>query len=86
MFAHRKSYAGNPPMVVLDLSYYLSFKVICDFEGQTCTNHAISLLLHLEVWVGMFAHRKSYAGKPMVVLDLSYDISFKVICDFEGQA
>ena len=47
-------------MVVLDLSYDLSFKVIYDSEGQIYTNYAISsLLFHVEVWVVMFAHRKS---------------------------
>ena len=49
----------------------------------------LPLLLHKEMqyvlpafWVVMFAHRKSYAGNPMVVFDLSYDLSFKVISDF----
>ena len=72
-------------MVTLVLTYDLSFKVICDFEGETYTNQAISLLLHVEFWVVMFAHRKSYAGNPMVVLHLSYNLSFKVIYDFEGR-
>ena len=55
-------------------------------EGQIYTNHAISsLLFHVQVWVVMFAHRKSYTGNPMVVLDLSYDLLFKVICDLQGQ-
>ena len=37
-------------MVVLDLPYGLSFKVIYDFEGRTYTIHAISpLLLQIEM-------------------------------------
>ena len=84
-YQYRKSWSRNP-LVILDLSYDLSFKVICDFEGQIYRNHAISsLLLHVEVWVVMFAYRKSYIRNPMVVLDLSYDLSFKVIYDSEGQ-
>ena len=85
MFVYRNSYTRNL-MVVLVLTYDLSFKVICDSEGHIYTNHAISsLLFHVEVWVVMFAYRKPYIRNLMVVLDLSYDLSFKVICDFEGQ-
>ena len=70
----------------LVLTYDLSFKVICDFECQTDRKHArSSLWLHVELWVVIFAHRKSYAGNPMVVLDLPYDLSIKVIYDFEGR-
>ena len=72
--------------MTLVLTCKLSFKVICNFEDQTYTNHAISsLYLHVEFLVVMFAHRKSYAGNPMVVFDLSYDLTFTVISDFLGR-
>ena len=37
-------------MVVFDLSYDLSIMVICDFEGQSYANYALSpLLLPVEI-------------------------------------
>ena len=40
-------HVGNHSQEVKEvvLTYNLSFKVICDFQGQTYSNHAISPLL-----------------------------------------
>ena len=85
MTSNRKLGSRNP-VVVLVLTYDLSFKVICDFEGQIYTNHAISpLILHVEMQYVLPAYRKSWSRNPLVILVLTYDLSFKVICDFEGQ-
>ena len=68
------------------LTYDLSFKVICDFQGQTCANHAIShLLLPVEIHYVIPSYRKSWSRNLIVILVLTYDLSFKVVCDFQGQ-
>ena len=68
------------------LTYDLSFKVICDVQHHTCANHAISpLLLPVEIEYVIPSYRKSWSRNPLVVLVLTYDLSFKVICDFQGQ-
>ena len=73
-------------MVVLDLPYSLSFKVIYEFEGRTYTNHDTSpLLLHVEMQYVLPAYGKSWSQNPLVTLVLTCDLSFKVICNFEGQ-
>ena len=41
---YRKSWSRNP-LVILDLTSDLSFKVSGDFQGQSYTKHAISALL-----------------------------------------
>ena len=71
---------------MLVLTYDLSFKVVCDFQGQTYANHALSpLLWHVEVQYVLPSYRKSWSRSPLAILMLTYDLSFKVICDFEGQ-
>ena len=83
--SYRKSWARNP-LVALVLTYDLSFKVIRDFQGQTCANHAIShLLLPVEIHYVIPSYRKSWSRNLIVILVLTYDLSFKVICDFQGQ-
>ena len=68
------------PLVILVLTYDLSFKVICDFEDQTYTNHAISpLLLPVEIQYVLPSYRKSLSRNPLIVLVFTYDLSFKVI-------
>ena len=73
--------------MMLVLTYDLSFKVICDFQGETYTNHAISpLLLPIEIQYILPSYRKSLSRKPLILLDLTCDLWFKVICDFQGQS
>ena len=73
-------------LVISVLTYDLSFKVICDFQGQTYTNHAVSpLLLLVEMHDVLPLYRKSLSRNPLMLLVLTYDNSFKVICDFQGQ-
>ena len=70
----------------VDLTSVLSFKVIGDFEGQSYTKHAISaLLLPVETQYILPSYRKSWSRNPQVILDLTSDLSFKVIGDFQGQ-
>ena len=74
-------------MVMLDLTCDLSFKVIGDFQGQSHTKHAISaLLLPVETQYVLPSYSKSWSRNPLVILDLTCDLSFKVICDFQGQS
>ena len=74
------------PLILLVLTYDLSFKVICDFQGQTYTNHAISpLLVPVEIQYVRPSCRKSWSKNPLMLLFLTYDLLFKVICDFEDQ-
>ena len=77
--------------MILDLTYNLSFKVIsdllfrviCDFQGQTYTKHAISALpLPVEMQYVLRSHMKSWSRNPLVILVFIYDLSFKVISDF----
>ena len=83
--SNRKSWSNNL-MVMLDLTYDLSFKVICNFNDQTYANHALSpLLWHIEIQYVLPSYRKSWSRNPLVMLDLTYDLSFKVICDFQDQ-
>ena len=85
MTSNRKSWSKNL-MVMLDLTYDLSFKVICNFNDQTYANHALSpLLWHIEIQYVLPSYRKSLSRNPLVMLDLTYDILFNVICDFPGQ-
>ena len=82
---YRKSWPRNP-LKILDLTYGLSFKVIWDVQGHTYTNHAISpLFLSVEIQYVTPSYRKPWPRNPLVILDLTYDLSFKVICDFQGQ-
>ena len=72
--------------MILDLTCDLSFKVIGDFHGQSYTKHAISaLLLPVETQYVLPSYRKSWSRNPLVILDLTSDILFKVIGDFQGQ-
>ena len=83
MTSNRKSWSRNP-LVTLVLTYDLSFKVICDFQGHTYTNHAISpLFLPVEIQYVTLSYRKPWPRNPLVILDLTYDLSFKVISDFQ---
>ena len=70
---------------MLDLTSVLSFKVICDFEGQSYTKHAMSaLLLPIETQYVLPSYRKSWSRNQLVILDLTSDLLFKVIGDFQG--
>ena len=72
--------------MLIVLTYDLSFKVICDFQGQTYTNHAISpLLLAVEIQYVLPSYRKSLSRNPLILLVLTHYISFKVTCDLQGQ-
>ena len=72
--------------MILVLTCDLSFKVICDFKGQTYTKHAISaLVLPVEMQYVLTTYRKSWPRNPLVILVLTFDLLFRVICDFEGQ-
>jgi len=74
-------------MVMVDLTCDLSFKVIVDFQGQSYTKHAISaLLLPVETQYVLPSYRKSWSGNLIVILDLTSDLLFKVIGDFQGQS
>ena len=82
--SYRKSWSRNPP-VILDLTCDLSFKVICDFLGQSYTKPAISaLLLPVETQYVLPSYMKSWPRNPLVILVLTSDLSFKVIGDFQG--
>ena len=71
---------------MLVLTYDLSLKVICDFQVQTYANHALSpLLWHVEIQYVEPSYRKSWSRNLLVMLVLNYDLSFKVICDFQVQ-
>ena len=66
---------------ILVLTYDFSFK---DFQSQTYTNHAISpLSLPVEIQYVLPSYRKSWPRYPLVILDLTCDLSFKVIGQFE---
>ena len=79
-----KSWSRNP-LIILVLTYDLSFKVISDLEGQTYTNGALSpLLWPVEIQYVLPLYRKSWPRNPLKILDLTYDLSFKVICDVQG--
>ena len=83
--SNRKSRSRNT-LVISVLTYDLSFKVICDSQGQTYTNHAISpLLLPVEIQYVLPSYRKSQSRNPLILLVLTYDLSFKVICVFQGE-
>ena len=83
--SYRKSWVRNL-LVMLDLTSALSFKVISDFQGQSYIKHAKSaLLLPAEAQYVLPSYRKSWPRNPLVILDLTYDLSIKVICDFQGQ-
>ena len=72
--------------MILVLTYDFSFKVICDFQGQTYTNHAISpLFLPVEIQYVSPSNRKSLSRNQLILLVLTYDLSFKVISDFQAQ-
>ncbi len=80
MTSNRKSWSRNP-LVILFLTYDLSFKII---SGQTYTNHALSpLLLLVEIQYVLLAHWKSCSMNPPAILVFTYDLSFKVICDLK---
>ena len=84
--SYRKSWTRNP-LVILDLTSALSFKVIGDFQGQSYTKHAISdLLLPVETQYVLPSYRQSWSMNPLVLLDLTSDLSFKVISEFQGQS
>ena len=71
---------------MLVLTYDISFKVVCDFQGQTYANHALSpLLWPVEIQYVEPSYRKSWSRNLLVMLVLTYDLSFKVICDFQVQ-
>ena len=73
--------------MILVLPYDLSFMVICEFQGQTYTNHAISpILLSVMIEYVLPSYSKSWSRNPLVMLDLTCDLSFKVIGDFQGQS
>ena len=73
--------------MILELTSDLSFKVIGDFHGQSYTKHAISaLLLPVETQYVLPSYKKSWPRNPQVILNLSFDLSFKVIGDFQGQS
>ena len=79
--SYRKSWSRNP-LVILDLTCDLSFKIISDFQGQSYTKHVISaLLLPVETQYVLTSYRN-----PLVILDLTSDLSFKVIGAFQGQS
>ena len=60
-------------MVVLDLPYGLSFKVIYKFEGRTYTNHDTSpLLLHVEMQYVLPAYVKSWITES--IGDIGFDL------------
>ena len=83
---YRKSWSRNP-LVILDLTFDLLFKVIGDFRGQSYAKHAVSaLLLPVETQYVLPSYRKSWSRNPLVILDLTCDLSFKVIGDFQGQS
>ena len=72
---------------MLDLTSVLSFKVIGDFQGQSYAKHAVSaLLLPIETQYILPSYMKSWSRNPLVILDLTCDLSFKVIGDFQGQS
>ena len=73
--------------MLLDFTSDLSFKVICEFQGQSYTKYAISaLLLPVETQYVLPSYRKSWPRNTLVILDLTCDLSFKVISDFKGQS
>ena len=84
--SYRKSWSKNP-LVILDLTSDLLFKVIGDFQGQSYIKHAISaLLLPVDTQYVLPSYRKSWSRNPLVILDLTCDLLFEVIGDFQGQS
>ena len=84
--SYMKSWSMNP-LVLLDLTSDLSFKVICDFQGQPYTKSAISaLLLPVETKYVLPSYRKSRSRNLRMILELIFDLSFKVIGHFHGQS
>ena len=84
--SYSKSWSGNP-LMILDLTSDLSFKVNSDFRGQSYIKHAISALsLPIETQYILPLYRKSWSRNPLLILDLTCDLSFKVIGDFQGQS
>ena len=82
--SNMKSWSRNP-LVRLDLSSGLSFKIIGDFQSQSYTKHAISALsLLVETQYVLPSYRKSWPWNPLMILFLTYHLSFDVICDFQG--
>ena len=72
--------------MILDLTSNLSFKVIVDFQGQSYAKHTVSaLLLPVETQYVLPLYRKSWSRNPLVILDLTCDLSFKVIGAFQDQ-
>ena len=72
---------------MLDLTSVLLFKVIGDFQGQAYTKQAMSaLLLSVETQYVLPSYRKSLSMNPQVILDLTSDLSFQVISEFQGQS
>ena len=60
---------------MLVLTYDLLFKVICDFQGQTYANHALSpLLWPVEIQYVLPSYIKSWSMNPLVILVLTYDL------------
>ena len=65
-----KSYPLRNPLVILDLTSDLSFKVIGDFQGQSYTKHATpGLLLPAETQYVLPSYRTSWSRNPLVILD-----------------
>ena len=74
------------PLAILDLTSDRAFKVIGDFQGQSYPKHAISaLFLPVETHYVLPSYRKSWSRNPLMILVLAYDLSSKVICEFQGQ-
>ena len=73
--------------MILDLTSDLLFKVIIDFQGQSYIKQAISALsLPIETQYVLPSYRKSWPMNQLVILDLTSDLSLKVIGDFQGQS
>ena len=61
-----------------------SFKVICDFQGQPYIKSAISaLFLPVETQYVLPSYRKSGSRNLRMILELIFDLSFKVIGDLK---
>ena len=68
-----KSWSSNPLMILV-LTYDISFKVICDFQGQSYIKHAISALLLPETQYVLPSYGKAWSRNPLTLLVLTYDI------------
>ena len=69
---------------MLNLTSVLPFKVIGDFQGQSYTKLAMSaFLVPVETQYVLPSYRKSWPRNPLEILDLTWDLSFKVIGQFE---